>query len=232
VVTGLAFVATAVGALFAEAMLVRFMRAHGAHQLAWAVALGMFTLAAAALALGSAQGFDRATFRVFFLFGAVLDVPWLALGTIHLLAPVRVARRARAAVLFFSGLAVGAMLGTRVERVHGTAIPVGKDVLDVLPRVLAAVGSGLGAVVILAGASWSVVRALRSPAPARARRLAAANTCIAAGTLVLSAGGLLQGLVGHDEAFATTLAAGILVLFGGFRLADTPGRTVRGEHAV
>ena len=32
---------------------------------------------------------------------------------------------------------------------------------------------------------------------------------IALGTLVLSSGGLVQGVVGHDEAFALSLAVGI-----------------------
>ena len=41
----------------------------------------MFAVASVALATGTSTGWDRGTFRVFYLFGAVLDVPWLALGT-------------------------------------------------------------------------------------------------------------------------------------------------------
>ena len=78
---------------------------------------------------------------------------------------------------------------------------MGKDVFGVLPRVLAAVGSGVGAVVIVGGAVYSAVRFARDRnAPGHAR-LAGANTLIALGTLVLSSGGLVQGAVGHDEAF-------------------------------
>jgi hypothetical protein len=57
-------------------------------------------------------------------------------------------------------------------------------------------------------------------------RMAAANGLIAAGTLVLSGGGLLQGVVGHDEAFAVSLAAGITVIYAGFLVAAHQRRPV------
>src|SRR5215207_4851222 len=48
------------------------------HELAWSLALAMFAIASAALWLGAAKGWDGATFRVFFLFGAILNVRWAA----------------------------------------------------------------------------------------------------------------------------------------------------------
>jgi len=60
------------------------------------------------------------------------------------------------------------------------------------------------------------VRALASGAG----NLAGGNALIALGTLVLSSGGLLQGIVGSDEAFALTLAIGIAVIYGGFTVAS------------
>ena len=84
-VVGLAFLATAVATLFAQATLVRFTRDHRPQDRAWTIALAMFALASAALATGVSTGWDNGTFRIFFLLGAVLSVPWLALGTVHLL---------------------------------------------------------------------------------------------------------------------------------------------------
>jgi hypothetical protein len=221
VVVALAFVATAVSTLFAEAMLVRYTRDHRPADGAWALALGMFAIASVALATGTATGWSPATFRVFYLFGAVLDVPWLALGTIYLLATPTVARRTRQVLLVFSGFAAGVLLAALMEPVHGTAIPVGKDVFGALPRILAAVGSGVAATVIVAGAVYSAVRYARDrEAPGHAR-LAGANGLIALGTLVLSSGGVVQGAVGHDEAFAASLAVGISVIYCGFLLAAT-----------
>ena len=37
---------------------------------------------------------------------------------------------------------------------------------------------------------------------------------------MLSSGGVVQGFVGHDEAFALTLATGIAVIYAGFLAAD------------
>ena len=84
-----------------------------------------------------------------------------------------------------------------------------------MPRALAGIGSGVGAVVLIGGALWSAVRFGRQRTPGSGR-LALGNVLIALGTLVLSSGGLIQGTVGHDEAFAISLATGISVIYAGF----------------
>jgi hypothetical protein len=216
-VPALAFLATAVATLFAEATLVRWTRARKPHEGAWTVALAMFALASAALATGASTGWDRGTFRAFYLFGAVLNVPWLALGTVYLLWGAGVGRRVRDVLLLITGLAAGVVLTAPMHgRLPVDTIPVGKDLFGVFPRVLAAVGSGLAALVVFGGAVVSAVRyARRRTAP----RLAAGNGLIALGTLVLSAGGTVQGVVGKDEAFALSLAVGISVIYAGFLVA-------------
>jgi hypothetical protein len=107
--------------------------------------------------------------------------------------------------------------------IHGViavkGIPVGKDHFGVLPRALAGSASGLGAIVVFGGAVWSAVRFARSRRPGSGR-LAGSNALIALGTLVLSSGGLLQGIVGSDESFAITLAVGIAVIYLGFVVAS------------
>jgi hypothetical protein len=218
-VTGLAFLATAVAILFAEATLVRATQTRRRELWDWTVALTMFAVAAAALALGSSNGWDRGSYRVFFLLGAVLDVPWLALGTVDLLLGPAVGRRVQGFVVFFSGLAAGVVLSSPLGAVRGTAIPMGSEVFGAFPRALAGIGSGVGATVIFVGAVVSAVRYARDRRGAGSARRAGANTLIALGTIVLSSGGLLQGFVGHDEAFAATLAVGISVIYGGFRVA-------------
>ena len=113
-------------------------------------------------------------------------------------------------------------------------LPEGSELFGPLPRILAAVGSGVGALVVIGGALWSAWRlwrggaAARGPAGVGARRLAIGNVVIAVGTLVLSASGTLAGRLGKDRAFAVTLVLGVVVLFCGFLIA-TPSRpgTVR-----
>lgn len=226
-VTGLAFLATALAALFAQGALLRWQQRRSPHLSAWAVALALFALASAALALGTSNGWDRGTFRVFFLFGAVLNVPWLALGSVALLLGSDVARRARWFLVFFSGLATGVLLSAPMEAVRGTEIPVGKDVFDAFPRALAGIGSGVGATAILAGVVWSAARYASNHQGADRGRLALANALVALGTLVLSGGGIMQGVVGDDEAFALTLAVGIAVIYSGFLVAEGRRNTPR-----
>jgi hypothetical protein len=218
-VVGLAFLATAVATLFAQATLVRFTQDRRPQDRAWTIALAMFALASVALATGVSTGWDNGTFRVFFLLGAVLSVPWLALGTIHLLARPAIGRRVERVLIFASGLATGVLLAAPMTPVHGTEIPVGKDVFGVFPRVLAAVGSGLGATVIVVGAAVSAIRFAKSRGVVGHGRRAIANVLIALGTLVLSSGGLIQGVAGKDEAFVLTLAVGISVIYAGFLCA-------------
>ena len=218
-VVGLAFLATAVATLFAQATLVRATRDRRPQDRAWTVALTFVALASAALATGASTGWDNGTFRVFYLLGAVLSVPWLALGTIYLLAPPTMARRVERVLIFGSGVATGVLLAAPMRTVRGTRIPVGKDVFDAFPRVLAAVGNGLGATVIIAGALISAWHYGRNRAtPGNARR-AGANVLIASGTVVLSSGGLIQGIAGKDGAFVISLALGLSVIYAGFRIA-------------
>ncbi len=218
-VVGFAFIATAVATLFAQATLVRATKHHRPQDRAWTIALAFVALASAALATGASTGWDNGTFRVFYLLGAILSVPWLALGSLYLLMPIAAAQRIERALVIFSSIATGVMLAAPMHPVHGTAIPVGKDFFEGLPRVLAGMGNGLGATVIIVGALISAWRYGRDRAePGNARR-AGANLLIALGTVVLSSGGLIQGIAGKDGAFVVSLAVGITVIYVGFLVA-------------
>ena len=140
----------------------------GPHQGAWTFALALFALASAALATAASTGWDRGTFRAFYLLGAVLNVPWLALGTVYLLGGRRIGDRVRTGLVLFTGFAIGVMLAAPIHGVDRAAtggIPVGKDHFGVLPRVLAGAGSGVGAVVVFGGAVYSAIRFARRRAP-------------------------------------------------------------------
>jgi hypothetical protein len=110
------------------------------HELAWALALCMATVASSALWWGAATGWSGPAFRVFYLFGAIADVPVLALGTVYLLAGPRHGDRGAAAVALLVAFAAGVMLATPLRHpvpVH--RLPQGSQVFGPLPRVLAAV---------------------------------------------------------------------------------------------
>jgi hypothetical protein len=237
----LAAAATMVAVAFTFSTLDRWLRRRRPHDLAWSVALALFAVGAGALWWAESRGWSLVTFRVFYLAGAVLNVPWLALGTVYLLAGRAIGDRVRWWLVLLSGLSAGVVLfaPTRIG-VSGTELPTGKDVFGVAPRVLAAAGSGVAAIVIVAGAVWSVVRLARRHEPAMRGvhrvasspgQLVVGNLLIAVGTIVLSASGTLAGRLGKDTAFAITLLIGIVVLFAGFLVASTTRRqTLRALH--
>ena len=217
--TAVAVFAALVALAFAFSTYERWTLRGRRHELAWSISLFQFSVAAAALAAGSGMGWSGPVFRTFFLFGAILNVPWLAVGTVYLLAGERRGDRTAAGVALFSAFSAGVLMTARFTSDLPTEeLARGKDVFEVLPRVLAAAGSGIGASVVFAGAAWSALRFIRS-----VPRMAVANTLIAAGTLVLSASGLLNSLLGEMLAFSVTLAVGVTVLFMGFLVATSGG---------
>jgi len=233
--SALAAAAALVALAFALSTYERWLTGRRRHELAWSVSLAMFFAGSAALWFGAANGWDEITFRLFYLFGAVLNVPFLALGTVYLLGGQRRGDRWAAIVALASAFASGVVLVAPLEAtVPSNRLPQGSDVFGALPRVLAAVASGLGATVVLGGAAWSAWRFWRrrkGASPVPAARLAGANLLIAAGTLVLGAGGLFNSVLDAMEAFAVTLLVGIGLIFAGFLVA-TAGSGARRAPAT
>ncbi|MEN9822669.1 MAG: hypothetical protein RLZ04_1095 [Actinomycetota bacterium] len=231
--SALAAAASLVAVAFALSTLDRWLRRRRPHELAWTVSLGFFAVGSLALWWAESAGWGLGSFRIFYMAGAVLNVPWLALGTIYLLAGERAGNRVRAWLVPLSGLTVGIVgfAPTRIG-VSGDELPTGKDVFGVAPRVLAAVGSGVAALVIIVGALWSAWRVWRGRQPSLTGnrqvsspgRLVLGNVLIATGTLVLSASGTLAGRLGKDRAFVVTLLVGIVILFAGFLVATSQRR--------
>jgi len=203
----------------------RWLAARRRHELAWSMSLAMFFVGAAALWFGATNGWDELTFRIFYLFGAIINVPFLALGTVYLLGGEQRGDRWAVVVALGSAFAAGVVLVAPLQAaVPSSRLPQGSDVFGALPRVLAAVASGVGATIVLGGAVWSAWRSWRrrtAPSPTPAARLAGANLLIATGTLVLAAGGLFNSVLGEMEAFAVTLLVGIAFIFAGFLVATS-----------
>jgi hypothetical protein len=215
--------ATTLAALaFALSTLERWVDRRKRHELAWTVALSSFALASAAQWWGAAHGWTAGTFRVFYLFGPIVSVPFLALGTVYLLGGRRAGDVTAACVSLVAAFSAGVVFMAPLSgAVVADTLPQGSDVFGALPRILAAVSSGVAALVLVAGALWSAVRLARRRTT---RRLAAANVLIAAGTLVLSAGGLLNSIADEMTSFAISHAVGISIVFAGFLTATTRRR--------
>ncbi len=210
--------ATTVALAFAGSTYEKWLERRRRHQLTWSIALLLFACGSASLWAGATLGWNEVTFRFFYTFGAVLNVPVLALGTIYLLAGPRRGDRFAVGIGLSLAFAAGVIAVAPFNDTFSfdpAVLPQGSDVFGPLPRVLAALASGLGALVVFGGALWSAARLGR-----KQLRLIMGNLVIALGTAVLSMSGLLNSLLGEMDAFAVTLTAGIVVLFVGFLISS------------
>ncbi|CAB5052574.1 MAG: hypothetical protein F2930_05660 [Actinobacteria bacterium] len=234
--TALAATSFIIAVAFGLSTFDRWLRRRKPHEMAWTIAMGLFAVAALALWWAEARGWSSASFRVFFLFGAVINVPWLALGTIFLLTGQRTGRIVTQCLLVFSGFSAGIILTAPMNgTISPNEMPQGSDLFSALPRILAAVGSSIPALIIFGGAIWSAWRVIRGAAPTMnssvqrqvisAAKLAGGNALIALGAAVLAASGTISGRLGADTAFAVTLVLGIAILFAGFLVASTATHT-------
>lgn len=211
----LPFLTAVVAAAFAVVVLAKYMRSRRLALLAWALGLVMFAVAAFAGGLARAGAPTAGEYRTFYLFGAILNVAWLGLGTALLLLAVGTWRQvAIALVLLLSAVSLYAVFTTPVDL--GAAMATGRGFPDgSLPRILAGVGSGVGSLVLIGGALWSAWVFVRQH---RSGRRALSNVVIAVGVLIVAAGGTAT-LTGASNILEVTNLVGIAVMFGGFLLA-------------
>ena len=215
-------VAAAASAAFAVAVLRQYAARRRPYQLAWGIALSMFTVASLALTVGVVAGWTPVSFKLYYLFGAVLNVPWLALGTVELLAGLAVRRAYLAALAVFTLVSVILVALARVTAADlaGRLLPEGKEFLPVAVRVLAVVGNSVGTLVVVGGAVASGL-AMRSRRDLRPRF--EGNLLIALGVLLAAGGGVFAFLASSDK-LALGLALGASVMYLGFRRASAPAR--------
>jgi len=212
--TALGTAAGLVALAFALSTFERWLEGRRPHELAWTVSFLMFAVASFALAAGARGGWDGTTFRLFWIFGAVANVPFLAVGTIYLLGSRRTGHVTAAVVALVVAFAAGVITMAPFRApLPADRLPQGSEVFDALPRVLAGVASGGAALVVFAGAVWSAWRY-------RGGRMTIANVLIALGTAVTGASGLANSVWGEMTAFAVFLVVGIVVIFAGFLVAN------------
>jgi hypothetical protein len=205
---------------FAGVLTGRYLRRRRPHEAVWAVALAMYAVASFAVFLGVGGGWTPSLYRVYWLLGVALNVPFLALGEAFLL----VRRRAWTTGLLVLVLAASAL---SVTAAWGT--PLHRPVLErTLPRGSEAWGTGTAAynlrwlswagyVALLVGLVWSARAMQRHSA---LRRRAAGVLWIALGATVVAVGSGVGAGFEVVWLFAAGLAAGMAVMFWGFLLAS------------
>ncbi|MEX1046338.1 MAG: hypothetical protein WD757_03385 [Actinomycetota bacterium] len=223
--------AAAIIAVAFAALLVRqFRERRRPYQALWAIAMAMYAAASGALFLGVLDGWNPAEFRIYWLFGAVLNVPFLAQGEIYLLVRNRVVANAALTVLAVAtGFAIFRVMSAPVtHEALARTLPKGREVFTSDPYAykLAPFYAYPSYVFLVLGAALS---ARRMSGRSEHRNRFRGTLLIALGATVVAAGSAFAA-AGAVFGFAATLAAGISLMFWGFVLASSkPGQAVSAE---
>lgn len=196
----LAFAAALVSLRLAAALAGRWRARRSPELAAWAASLFAYALASGALAWGAAAGWNEASFRAYYVCGALLTAPLLGAGSLLLAGR----RWAGPLALLYVGFAVG--VGVAVELtspLRETSIPEAQDHLAFVPaRLLAILANSLGTAAVVAVALLTI------------RRRPVGNTLILAGVACAAVGSAVAGL-GVAET-ALFIALGAVLLYAGF----------------
>lgn len=208
--------AAAVSGVFAVLLAQMWLSRHRPHQLSWALAMGMFSAASFAAGIGILDAWTPTLFRVYYLLGAIVNVPVLASGTVYLLAPRKAGHGFALLVAGAAVFAAGAVFpaGLREAGLAVAGIPSGREVMPESVRTISRYYSFVGFFIVVGGALWSAWRLARR-GEEHLRALASGNLLIAGGTFVVA---LASGFAryGQGSVFAVGLLLGAVVMFAGF----------------
>ncbi|HEU4355894.1 MAG TPA: hypothetical protein VFT27_09935 [Actinomycetota bacterium] len=182
----------------------------------WAIALLMYAIASFALFLGVLDGWTSGEYRLYWLFGAVLNVPYLAGGELLLLVrDRRVWLPALVLLVFATAFAVARIRTAPLDTAAlASDLPRGADVWsgDPFALDLARLYAFPTYAFLVGGTLWSAWR-MRGHPELRDRFLG--TLAIAIGATVVAAGSAFA-LSGNVVGFSLTLATGISIMFWGF----------------
>ena len=213
-----AVVAALVASGFTVDLWIDFRRRPRPHTGAYAAGISMFAIATWALAAGLTFGWEGWSYRTFFLLGAIINIPVLAVGSWFLVVGKRAGHIST--ILTGAFAAISTTLTTTVP--FARPLPQGGIPHDIFPpiaegfgpRLLAAIGGGMGATFLVALGLLSIFRFWK-----RNRRLVWGNSLIVGGALAASTGG--SGLaIGEGAAFAVSLLVAAGLIWAGYRTAS------------
>jgi hypothetical protein len=181
----------------------------------WSVALYMFAAASAVLAWSVAFGWGPGLFRAYYVLGPILNVAWLGLGTIWLLAPRRFAVVMTVLLVVASGwaayvTATAQLLPGARELLASRHLVSGASVMPQRVRNLSRIFSYVGTTALVGGLAWSIVKR-RSAVTGLVLLLVGAMSIFAVSIFARR---------GDVVPFSAGLAAGIVLMYAGFLRAS------------
>jgi hypothetical protein len=209
--------AAVIAGAFAVALGRRFAERRQVYLAVWCAALVMYAAASLAVAAGALVGWSRTLFEIYWIVGAVLNVPLLAAGELQLLGRSRFLTSAIWVVLaFVFAYTIAVTRGAAIDQAAlAEQLPSGKEVFGDgtaahrLPQ-LVSIPSYL---VLVAGALWSAWRMRGRP---DLRDRFTGTLLIAGGATITAAAGSAFAAVGDLTLFSLSLLAGVAVMFAGF----------------
>jgi hypothetical protein len=210
--------AAAIAAVFAWVLLGRFVSRRRPFEGIWGLAMVMFAVASTCVFLGVGWGWTVVEYRLYWLLGAVLNVPLLALGEVYLLASRRVASVLLGVMVLVAGAATWIVIAaTPHTAALGVNLPLG---LDVWGSASAAYQlrwlSWIGYVALIGGIVWSATRMRGRP---ELRDRTVGTLWVGIGATVVAIGSGVGAGLNVVPLFAVGLAVGIAAMFWGFRRA-------------
>ena len=219
-----ALLAGAVATMFFFDLLRGYRRAPRPHAAAYTAGIGFYAIATWALFVGTAFGWTSASYRIFFLFGAIINIPILALGSMFLVVGKRAGHVMLALLFPFMAIAIPMTMAQPFDAgsLPADGVPGGREVWAEMfgPRLWAAIGGGMGATILVVLALVSVVRFWK-----KNPRLVLGNVTIVVGALVAATGGTVLAL-GFDWGFSASLLVAVTLIWVGFRVAVSARRAV------
>jgi hypothetical protein len=182
----------------------------------------MFAIATWAFFIGLTYGWTGPLYRTFYLFGAVLNIPFLALGSMFLVVGKRSGH--------IMAIALGALaaISTTLTATVAFANPLPDSGVphDVFasgfgPRLFAIIGGAMGSTILIILALVSVIRFWK-----KNRRIVWGNLLIVAGTFAAASGGTGLAL-GEGSAFALSLLVAVTLIWAGYRVTSGGRRLTR-----
>jgi hypothetical protein len=209
-------IAGAVGGAFAAVVARQYLSRRKAYQAIWALALAMFAAAALFETAGQAFGWSDATYKGYYLFGGLLNVGWLGLGSFLLLTSQRVGRIATIVMVLLSiaGL-VAVILANTDANLLKAQVPA-RGAIDV-PVILPLITNLGGSLLLIGGAAWSAWRAARAGAP---RNRVVGLAVLAAGAFIVAGGHSFAQTRGVYAAQPISEALGIVAMFVGYLVVE------------
>jgi hypothetical protein len=213
--TALALLAAVAATAFTVDLWLGYRRRPRPHIAAYATGMTMFAVATWAFFVGLQFGWTGPVYRTFYLFGAILNIPFLALGSMFLVVGKRSGHVMAIALGAFT--AISTTLAATVPFANPlpeTGVPHDVFASGFGPRLFAIIGGAAGSTILIILALVSVLRFWRSN-----RSIVWGNLLIVAGTFAAASGGTGLAL-GESSAFAISLLVAVTLIWAGYRVAS------------